>query len=370
MIAFERRPLLRFLLVAATLLLLLAGCQTAPPPTPATTIDLEGLWLVTPGPGTSYGSGGTTTLEFGAAPSGTATYLSQSAANDVTACERHVYAALSRNVVLLDGDFYVADAVNANRIVLDNDTDSVTLDRVVGAAPVAPCAEATATLIKLLAEGLGPFTNLNAVGANLYFNTDAPGDPIVAYDTTSGTLGAPRAYSDTVAGGTHRWVVGARTDDLFYGHCGCGGSASLDYMNLGSDTSIAYVDTGAGLGVSMTVRYGYYDASYIVIGGRDHTDQGLNDLLTLNRDTLSLVSSRTILDGANIRDVTLLGADLLALVGDGIVVVGADGRAERTIELNGIASDSPRGITTIGPTVYVLDETAQGDAVLYEVAMP
>lgn len=42
MIAFERRPLLRFLLVVATPLLF-AGCQTTPPPTPSATIDLEGL---------------------------------------------------------------------------------------------------------------------------------------------------------------------------------------------------------------------------------------------------------------------------------------------------------------------------------------
>lgn len=369
MIAFERRPLLRFLLVVATPLLF-AGCQTTPPPTPSATIDLEGLWLVTPGPGTFYGSGGTTTLEFGAAPSGSATFLSQSAANDVTTCERHVYAALSRNVVLLDGEFYVADAVNANRIVLDNDTDSLTLDRVAGAAPVAPCEVASATQIQVIAEGPGSFTTLNAVGVNLYFNTDDPGDPIVAYDTSSGTLGAPRTYSDSVSGGTHRWVVGGRTDDLFYGQCGCGGSTSLDYLNLATNTSITSVETDTGLGVNMGVRYGYYDGTYIVIGGYDRTGLDVNHLLTLDRDTLALLTSRTILDGAGIQDITLFGTDLLALVGDSIVVVGADGRAERTIALSGIASDWPRGITVIGSTVYVLDETAQEEAVLYEVAMP
>lgn len=44
--------------------------------------------------------------------------------------------------------------------------------------------------------------------------------------------------------------------------------------------------------------------------------------------------------------------------------------AERTIALSGIASDWPHGITASSSTAYVLDETAQGEAVLYEVAMP
>ena len=202
---------------------LLAACGAPPTGPSATGLDLEGVWLVTPGPTTDYGSGGTTTLAFGGAASGSATYLSQAAANDVTTCQRHVYAVIQGNVVLLDGTYYVGAAVGADRIVLDNGTDALTLDRVTGAAPVAPCAEAVATEVDTFAFGTGSFTNLNAFQTRLYFNTDATADPIVAFDTATATLGAARIYSQSVSGGTHRWVIGARSDDLFYGHCGCGG---------------------------------------------------------------------------------------------------------------------------------------------------
>lgn len=348
--------------------ILLAGCQT--PAIPPSLLDLEGLWLVTPGPGTSYGAGGTTTVEFGAAASGSAVYLSQAAVNDITTCERHVYAALTRNVLLLDGQFYVADVVNQDRIVLDNDTDALTLDRVTGAAPVAPCAEASAATVRTFDFAAGGFTNLNAFGSRLYFNTDASGQPIVAYDTATNALGVPRTYSVSVMGGTHRWVVGARSDDLFYGHCGCGGSTSLDSFDLATNASIAAVDVPTSLGVEMGIRYGYFDGANIVIGGYDRTGLDVNHLVTLSPDALTLVEQRTILEGVDIEDVTLMGTDLLALVGDAIVVVGTDGRAEQTIKLNGIASGEPSGIAAIGTSVYVLDENANDEAALYEVTMP
>jgi len=173
--------------VGLALALALAGCSTTPSQTTPSRIGLQGLWAVTPGPGTSYGAGGTTTLEFGVAACGSAVFLSQSSAKAITTCERHIYAALAE------------------------------------------------------------------------------------------TLGSPRAYSQGVIGGTRRWVVGARTDDLFYGQWGCGGSTSVNYFNLG---------------------------------------------------TLALVSERQILPGAYLS-----------------------------------------GIAAIGNTVYVLDENAVGESVLYRVAI-
>ncbi len=352
------------------LALVLIGCSTTPSQTTPSRIDLQGLWAVTPGPGTSYGAGGTTTLEFGTAASGSADFLSQSSANDITTCERHVYAALTENVVLLDGTFYQASKANPDRIVLENGTDTLTLDRIAGTPPVAPCAEATATELGTFADSPGSFTGLNAVGPRLYFNIDDSSDSIVAYDTLSNTLGTPRSYSQSVMGGTHRWVIGARTDDLFYGHCGCGGSTSVNYFNLGTNTSLTAVDTGTDLGVEISVRYGYFAGSTIVVGGNDYNDYRINRLLTLNQDTLALVSQRQILREAYISDLTLRGADLLALVRDSIVVIGPTGRATQTIKLTGTAGSSPRGIAAIGSAVYVLDENAVGEAVLYRVAMP
>lgn len=349
---------------------LLAACGAPPTGTGSSGLDLKGLWLVTPGPTTYYGAGGTTTVEFGAATSGSATFLSQADANDITTCERHVYAVVGDDVVLLDGTYYLGDAVSADRIVLDNGTDALTLDRVTGAAPVAPCAEAIATELGTFAFSVGGFSNLNAFQTRLYFNTDDTSDPIVGYDTATGTVGAARIYSQSVSGGTHRWVVGARSDDLFYGHCGCGGSTSVDRFDLALDTSLAVAETDTDLGVNLGVRYGYFGGGDIVIGGRDRDDSGVNRLLTLNADTLALASQRQFLPDAAVQDVALRNGELLALVNDGLVVVGADGRAEQTIKLTGDPTSSPRGVAAIGNTVYVLGENASGDAVLLEIALP
>ena len=365
---------LRILGLIAFLAVLLASCATTPPPAgggpdPDPPIDLQGLWSVTPAPGTAYGAGGTTTVEFGAQASGTATFLSQSDENGITTCERHVYASLTENVIMLDDVFYVADQVDDDQIVLNNDTDTITLNRLTGAPPVAPCPEATATEVQTFDFGTGSFTGLNAVGTRLYFNTN-DADSIIGFNTATNALGAPRTYTQSVSGGTHRWVIGARSDDLFYGHCGCGGSTSVNYFNLSSNTSIANVDSVSDLGVGVGFRFGYFDGSNLHAGGRSRDDVGVNLLLTLNPDTLALVSQRQILRGAFIQDLTLHGTDLLALVGGSLVVVGTDGRASETIDLNGSATQFPRGVASIGDNVYVLDQTATGNAVLYEVTMP
>lgn len=358
------------LVVALVLTTLLGACSSSPPTPPTTTgLDLEGLWRVTPGPATTYGSGGTTTVQFGPASSGSATYLSQSDANGITDCQQDIYAVIADDVVLLDGEYYVGTAVNADRIVLDNGTDSLTLDRVVGAPPVAPCAEAVATPLATFTFGAGSFTGLDAFQTRLYMNTDAAGDPIVAYETATGTLGAARIYSDSVSGGTHRWVVGARSDDLFYGHCGCGGVTSVNAFNLATDTSIAVSEVPTDLGVNLSIRYGYFEGGSLAIGGHSRDDFGVNELLTLNPDTLALVSRRQILPEASIQDLTLRNGELLALVDGAIVVVGADGRASSTIEIDG-AVEFLRGLAHIGDAVFVLGEDAVGDAVLFQVALP
>lgn len=349
--------------------LLLAGCESTPPAPPDDFVDLQGLWLVTAGPGTEYGSDGTTTLEFGSGRSGGATFLSESDANDIKTCERHVYASLAENVVLLDDEYYVATP-SGDTIELSNDDDSLTLERIAGAGPVTPCEQVTATVIETLNIGVGGFSSLNSFQTRLYFNVDDPTDSIVAYDIATDSLGTARTYSDSVSGGTHRWVTGVRSDDLFYGHCGCGGSNSFDYYNLSTNTSTVSVETDTGLGINFSVRYGYFGGNEAVVGGRNRDDFTKNDLVTVNADTLALVSSRQILDEASIEDVALVDGRLLALVRDSIVVVGADGRAEETYEVNGATLAYYSGITGIGSTVYLLGATAADDVVLLEVELP
>src|SRR5690606_35084954 len=138
----------------------LAACSTPQPPSPPPDgLDLKGLWLVEPAAGTEYGAGGTTTLEFGAGDSGSATFLSQADANDITTCEQHVYAVLADDVVLLDEEYYTSEELDADTIELTNDIYSLTLTRVSGSPPVDPCSEATLTQRGTYADPASGFTS-------------------------------------------------------------------------------------------------------------------------------------------------------------------------------------------------------------------
>src|SRR5690606_35394332 len=88
------RPLRLTAALVPVLLVALSACSTPNPPPDDDGLSLQGLWLVEPDPGTDYGSQATTTLEFGSAASGSATFLSQVDANDITICEKHVFAIL------------------------------------------------------------------------------------------------------------------------------------------------------------------------------------------------------------------------------------------------------------------------------------
>jgi len=356
------------LFTALALALVLTSCSNISSST-AAAIDLQGLWTVTPSSGSSYGAGGTTTVEFGADSSGLATFLSQSTANGITTCAKQVYAALSDKVVLLDGTYYQASSPSANQIVLDDGTATVTLDRVTGAPPVAPCSQGTAAVAAMLPDPVNSRGALNAVGNKLYYNVDDSVGTIIAYDTATSTFGTGRAYSTSVSGGTHRYVVAARSDDLFYGQCYCGGSTSLDYFNLATNSSNANVDSNADLGVGISIRYGYYTGSSVIVGGGLRSDYTKNQLLTLDQNTLTLTSQRQILPEASVRDITMRGSDLLALVDDSIVVVGSSGNATATYTLTG-ATPYLLGIAAVGTTVYAIGNTASGDGALYRLTLP
>src|SRR5690606_10779406 len=126
----------------------------------------------------------------------------------------------------------------ADTVQLSNDTDGLTLTRVSGAPPVEPCAEATLDELATYPEAVTGFSGLSAFGTKLYFNLDSIANPIVSFDTATDSFGPLRTYTQSVSGGTHRMVVAARSDELFYGHCACGGSTSVNAFNLATNTSI------------------------------------------------------------------------------------------------------------------------------------
>lgn len=348
-------------LIACTVL---ASCSTPTSPTPKG-LSLEGLWRVTPGTGTAYGSGGTTTLEFGAGSGGMATFLSLKDSSGVTVCDQDVYSILPGNVVLLDGTYYSAVA-RTDQVVLKTATDTITLDRVTDGSPVTPCREAHATATFSSDAGLGGTSTLSGVGTVLYFNQGD--EAIVGYDTATDILGAPRSYTDYVSGGYHFWVVAARSDDLFYGQCYCGGSNTLDYFDLSTDTSLAWTDFYP-LHNSFGVRFGYFDGTNAVIGGREWVgDEQMPRLITVNAGTLAVVEDRQVLWGASVIAVTLHAGTVYALVDNSIVTIGDDGKAEQTYKLDGLGALMARGIASAGGKLYAVagNESA---VTIYEVEL-
>lgn len=338
---------------------------TQPPPVDDEFIDVEGLWLVEPGPGTFYGSGGTTTVEFGPQRSGTAEYLSRSTSNDVLTCERHVYAAVAEHVLLLDGIHYDAQANGVNQIELSTQDESITLTRVTGAPPVAPCLETQVTEVQSFDFGPGSWTSMDAVGSTLYFNTNETGNPIVGYDVSTNVLGPQRTYA-----GGHDHIVAARTDDEFYGNCACGNITTLERFDLPSSTALVTASTQTDYGVFMTAEYGAFDGTSVLLGGRDFDNPGVNHVLTLNADTLALVSQRDVLPEAFLTEIAWTGTQLAALVNSSIVLIGNDGKADATIGLPENLIGFPVGLAVIGTSFYVLTQSSDGEAVIFEASMP
>ncbi len=354
-----------FIAIALVACTALVSCSTPTPPPPKG-LSLEGLWRVTPGIGTVYGSGGTTTLEFGAGSGGMATFLSLKDSSGVTVCEQDVYSILPGNVVLLDGTYYSAE-VRTNQVVLKTATDTITLDRLTSGPLVTPCLEAHATTFFTSDVGLGGASTLSGVGTVLYFNQGD--EAIVGYDTLTDTLGAPRSYTGYVSGGYHRWVVAARSDDLFYGQCYCGGSNTLDYFDLSTDTSLAWTDFYP-LHNGFGVRFGYFDGTNAVIGGREWVgDEPLTRLITANAGTLAVVEDREALWGAFVIAATLHGGTVYALLDNSsLVIVGDDGKAEQTYKLDGTGALSVRGIASAGGKLYAV-AGSESAVTIYEVEL-
>lgn len=357
----------RIRLTTAALLsaLLLASCTSPTTPPPSGSLDLEGLWLVTAALGTEYGAGGTTTLEFGSAPSGAATFLSRATTSGVTTCEQHVYAAVTNNVVLLDGVHYEASATGQDRIDLVDEFGQLTLTRVTGAPPVAPCLNAQAVLVGTLAERPGSWGTLDSHQTRLYFNTAEVGNPVVAFDTVTGLFGAGRIYT-----GNHDHVIAARNDSEFYGHCACGNITTLERFNIDTNTALTTITSTTDLGLFMTMQKGLFTGSAVMVSGTAFDQPGTNAVFTLDPDTLALQSQREVLPGEYVPDLAWNGSHLVALIANSIVIIANDGQAESTVKLAGNISEFPRGLTYAAGTFYVLDETGSNTTAIYRIDMP
>lgn len=346
-------------------ILILTSCGTPPAPSGDGRIDLEGLWLVTTNGGSNYAGEGTTTLEFGSAPSGGAQYLNRSAVNGITFCETHAYTALSDKVVLLDGDHYEVTTAAAGELELAFGMALLNLTRVTGAPPVEPCLEADAVEVGKLSEEPGSWTSLSAFGDQLYLNTDQTGNLIVGFDIGTGLFGMGREYT-----GNHDHVVAVRSDSEFYAHCACGNITTLERFDVDSDTMLAAANSQVDYGHFMALETGTFSGSSLIVTGRDYEDSGVNRVLTVDPNTLALQSEREVLPEASIEDLAWNGTQLVALVNGLIVTIGADGMAEETIRLEGAVNDFPDGLTFAEGAYYLLYQDAEDNAVIYRAQVP
>ena len=347
------------LATTCVLVVALAACGAAPDPD-----DLSGLWLVTREAGSeqAFGTSGTMTLAFDEGPVGDARFLGRRESG-VTVCATygftHVGSMLELESTLLPSPTFEVDRVDDDTITLTAGDLVLMLTRLEGDGPVPECASVSTTWAGAFAAPLGFWSRLNAVDSTLYVNVAGEGDPVAGFDLEIGTLGPPRTYSRLVSGGVDRWVVAARSDALFYGHCACGGSMRLGYFDLEEDEPIAQVDGSTTFDVPITIRYGAYRNGEVTIGGSARDGSGVNRLVTLDGDTLEVVEERGVLPGEAIRDVTFVGDRMVALVGSRatggpyLVAIGPDGLALVTYQVSRWATVAQIvGITTVDGTLH------------------
>jgi hypothetical protein len=349
-------------LVAACLLVLaVTGCGSAPDPD-----DLEGLWFVTREAGSEqgFGTSGAMSLAFDEGSAGAARFLGRRDSG-VTVCATYDFTRAG-STLTLRSDFLASPTFEIDRI--DDDTLTLTaadlvltLTRLVGESPVQECGTVSTVPVGSFGTALGTWSRLSAAGSNLYVNLASAGDPVAGFDLQAAELGPPRTYSRVVSGGIDRWVVAARSDALFYGHCGCGGSVRLGYFDLEADEPIAQVDGSTTFDVPITIRHGAHHGATgtLTIGGVARDGSGANRLVTLDGDTLGVLGERTVLPGETIRDVTFVGDTLFALVGSRaiggpyLVPIGRDGNALATYAVPPSAvGPQVVGITSVGGTLY------------------
>lgn len=230
------------------------------------------------------------------------------------------------------------------------------MTRIAGGGPVVGCGSATASEVAALPFRPGTWSRLSAFGDTLYLNRGSSTNPIVGYSLTAGELGPERVYTQSSGGGVDRWVIAARSDDLFFGHCACGNSQRVGAFDLDADAFIAGVDTNTDLGRFISVRFGYLGADGLVVGGVALDAAATNRLLTLDPDTLSLASFRDVLQGTAVQDLVLHDGRTVALVfvnGPALVEIGPTGAAATTYLLPALAGMDAFGLASTGAGLYV-----------------
>jgi hypothetical protein len=353
------------LVAACVLVVALAACGAAPDPH-----DLSGLWLVTREAGSegAFGTSGTMTLAFDEGSAGAARFLGRRESG-VTVCETYGFTRVG-STLALESAFLPSPTLEIDR--LDDDTVILTADELVlrltrldGWNPVPECGTGSTAWVGSFAAPLGFWSRLNAVDSTLYVNLAGDDEPIAGFDLETRTLGPPRTYSRLVTGGVDRWVVAARSDARFYGHCACGGSVRLGYFDLDADEPIAQVDGSTAFEVPITIRHGAFHDGAVTIGGTARDGSGVNRLVTLDGDTLEVRGERSVLPGEAIRDVTFVGDTLIALVGSRaiggpyLVTVGPDGLALTTHQVSRFATVAQVvGITAADGTLHAASTDA------------
>jgi hypothetical protein len=356
----------------------LSGCGA--PPTPADA-GLQGTWLVTPTAGDLefFGSDGPVTLAFAGADVGTVAVRALREASGAVACGTLVFAVDGDELLLssprwFDATFALVE-VDDDTATLTNADVTATLTRVAGAGPVPACATASTRVEATLPFEASSFGNLSAFGSTLYLNVDDDPGTIVGYDVPTGTLGAGRTLTVVDAGGLHRWVVGARDASRFYGHCGCGGSTTLNAFDLDLDAVLASLDTEVAATVPFSIDHGEYADGALLIGGSTRDGTNANRLARVDPDTLALSDERNVLEELYLVDVAFDGGDLYGLVylagGPALVAIDADGRATATVPLPELAPLQLIGTAAVDGVLYVAaSDYATGTTTLLAVELP
>lgn len=354
--------------LAVAVLVVLGACGSPPAPTGAA--GLAGTWSVT-GSSLLFGVEGPMVATFTGTSNGTVRFVGRFDVSGVTTCRTYAFTAIDDDVLVLHGTAYGAEAFNvqevdASTFELTAGAHDVTLSRLNGTPPVDDCSAVSWTIVAQRGEPVSVWSNLVGTADALYFNEATAGDPVVGYDVATAAFGPPRTFTVSVGGGVDRFVVAADDDDVFYGHCACGGSPRLSRFDLASDAHLVQVDSASDLGAATTFRYGVMDRArgHVIVGGRSLDDSSINRLFVLDALTLALVSERTVLPNVTIADLALVDDRLYALLGGGalIVEIGADGKALTTWEVPRSAfSGALRGIEAVGDRLYVLVDDPVGE---------
>ncbi len=344
-------------------------------PDARTASKLAGVWSVTRAPTGTFGTTGAMTLRFPSERSGLARFLGKDAASGITTCGNYVFAVVEDGVVVLESNTlprgaFVIGQPDSNTITLTSDNELLTLSRVSGPPPVEECGSADTTIMAQWDNlALGSWSRLSAVDDVLYFNTNESGEPIASYSLASKALGAKRTYTVSANGGVDRWAIAAASHDVFFGHCGCGGSTYLSRFNAATNERILSVDTTT-LGAQIGVRFGERHGADIVVGGRGGDNVTRNVLLTLDPTTLQLGSQRSILSTASVEDITYQDETLYALTDSGsIIQVAADGTAARTHDIPALRGLDPAGLAAAGGKFYVIARSSPAGTTLLELTL-